>query len=212
MLRDTAHTATAAFSAIRPVYALMVPTRTPGSWPAPRSHPSLQQAMHPGSPAQSAVIGPATPEARRSSSSLLTWDTYSRPAFPGVSSHTAPSATESARNAPHGVPVDACKSPKGFPVLPRCPSSMNAGANSPAGTVRCTCRFSSQIATGVPLTHGGAPRCLFRGLLGVRFTSRSAWSLGSSTQPDSPECFSPCRYLREPLRPLPAGSAVAEWE
>ena len=28
----------------------------------------------------------------------------------------------------------------------------------------------------------------------------------------SPECFSPCRYLREPLWPLPAGATVAGWD
>ena len=98
------------------------------------------------------VVGQIVP----SSAPLLTWGPFPRPALPGVSGHTDPSATLPARPAPHGGPVDACKSPTGLPVLPRLPSSMHAGATTPAGAVWCTCRFTSQTTSGLPLTQGGS--------------------------------------------------------
>ena len=40
---------------------------------------------------------------------------------------------------------------------------------------------------------------------------RPAWSLSRPGRPFSPKCFSPCRYLHEPLWPLPAEATVAGW-
>ena len=45
-------------------------------------------------------------------------------------------------------------------MLPRLPSSMHAGATTPAGAVWCICRFSSQTASGLPLTLGGSAPAL----------------------------------------------------
>ena len=45
-------------------------------------------------------------------------------------------------------------------MLPRLPSSMHAGATTPAGAVWCMCRFSSQTAIGLPLTQGGSAPAL----------------------------------------------------
>ena len=58
--------------------------------------------------------------------------------------------------APHGGPVGACTPPTGLPVLPRLPSSIHVDATTPAETVRCTCRFSSQSVIGLPLDFGGS--------------------------------------------------------
>ena len=70
------------------------------------------------------------------------------------------SATPPTRPAPHGGPVGACTPLTGFPVLPRLPSSMHAGATTPADAARCTCRFSSRATDGLPLTQGGSASAL----------------------------------------------------
>ena len=54
------------------------------------------------------------------------------PALPGFLGSTSPSATLTARPAPHGVPVGVCAPPPGLPVLPPLPSSMRAAATTPA--------------------------------------------------------------------------------
>ena len=61
---------------------------------------------------------------------------------------------------PHGVPVGACTPLTEFPVLPRLPSSMHAGATTPADAARCTCRFSSRTTDGLPLIQGGSASAL----------------------------------------------------
>ncbi len=134
--------------------------RTPEKPPPPGTRPSLPHVMRPGSPAFSGVIGHATPDTCRPSTSFLTWGPFPRPVLLGVASSTDPSATLPAQPAPHGGPVDACTSPTGLPVLPRLPSSMHAGATTPAGAVWCMCRFSSQTAIGLPLTQGGSAPAL----------------------------------------------------
>ena len=83
-----------------------------------------------------------------------------QPALPGVPGHTNPSATLPTRPAPHGVPVGACTPLTEFPVLPRLPSSMHAGATTPADAARCTCRFSSRATDGLPLIQGGSASAL----------------------------------------------------
>ena len=60
------------------------------------SCPSLQQVMPPGSPAQTGVLGHATPEDCRTSTSFLTRGPFPRPALPGVSS-------VGSEEAPHGA-------------------------------------------------------------------------------------------------------------
>ena len=45
-------------------------------------------------------------------------------------------------------------------MLPRLPSSMHAGATTPADAARCTCRFSSRTTDGLPLIQGGSASAL----------------------------------------------------
>ena len=147
--------------------------------------------MRPDSSTLAGVIGKATPGARRLSTSLSTWGPFPRPALPGVSSTTNPSATPPAQSAPRGGLVDACTSPTGIPVLLRLPSCRHAGANTPAGTARCIVRLPSRAAIGLPLLPGGSapaltvsrpaqrslkfqpqmsgPRALIEGVFGGRF-------------------------------------------
>ncbi len=106
------------------------------------------------------LLGGTTPGACRPSTSLLTWGPFPQPALPGVPGHTNPSATLPTRPAPHGVPVGACTPLTEFPVLPRLPSSMHAGATTPADAARCTCRFSSRATDGLPLIQGGSASAL----------------------------------------------------
>ena len=85
----------------------------------------------------------------------------------------------------------------GLPVLPRFPSSAHTDASTPAGTTRCSCRLSSQVVFGLPLISGGSAHTLpFSRPAQRSFTFRSARSPSCSTQPFSPECFSPCRTLQ----------------
>ena len=136
---------------------------------------------------------------------------FPRPALPGVYGPTGLSATLPARPVPRGRPVGVCSPPSGLPVLPRLPSSMHASANTPAGTVRCLCRLSSQTVGGLPLLQRGRlPHCLSRGLLSVH--SRSGLHVRQAAQRSPfPSCFSPCRYLHEPRRPLPTEATIVGW-
>ena len=86
--------------------------------------------------------------------------------------------------APHGVPVGACTPPTGLPVLPRLPSSIHADATTPAETVRCTCRFSSQSVIGLPLDFGGSVSALLFSRPAQRSLSlRPVWSLNRPRRP-----------------------------
>ena len=99
-----------------------------------------------------------------------------------------------------------------LPVLPRFPSSVHTDASTPAGTTRCSCRLSSQVVIGLPLISGGsAPTLPFSRPAQRSFTFRSARSLSCSTQPFSPECFSPCRTLHDPPRLLPTETTIVGW-
>ena len=100
----------------------------------------------------------------------------------------------------------------GLPVLPRFPSSVHTDAITPAGTTRCSCRLSSQVVIGLPLITGGsAPTLPFSRPAQRSFTFRSARSPSCSTQPFSPECFSPCRTLHDPPRLLACETTIVGW-
>ena len=140
--------------------------------------------MRPDSSTLAGVIGKATPGARRLSTSLSTWGPFPRPALPGVSSTTNPSATPPAQSAPRGGLVDACTSPTGIPVLLRLPSCRHAGANTPAGTARCIVRLPSRAAIGLPLLPGGSAPALTVSRPAQRSLKfQPACSLSCSTQP-----------------------------
>ena len=140
--------------------------------------------MRPDSSTLAGVIGKATPGARRVSTSLSTWGPFPRPALPGVSSTTNPSATPPAQSAPRGGLVDACTSPTGVPVLLRLPSCRHAGATTPAGTARCIVRLPSRAAIGLPLLPGGSAPALPVSRPAQRSQKfRPACSLSCSTQP-----------------------------
>ena len=71
---------------------------------------------------------------------LPTQGPFPRRALPRVLSTTGPSATLPAQPAPRGIPVAACTTPTGLPVLLRSPSSMHADATTPAETGRLSRR------------------------------------------------------------------------
>ena len=72
----------------------------------------------------------------------------------------------------------------GLPVLPRFPSSAHTDAITPVGTVRCSCRLSSQTVVGLPLGPGGsAPTLPFSRPARCSLTFRPVRSLSCSTQP-----------------------------
>ena len=76
-----------------------------------------------------------------------------------------------------GVPVAACTTPTALPVLLRFPSSMHAGATTPAETGRCSRRSLPGQSAAFPfLAEGRLLRLTFRGLLSVHCTFRPAWS------------------------------------
>ena len=110
-----------------------------------------------------------------------------------------------ARPVPRGRPVgNAIVPPLGLPVLPVDSSGTHAIATTPAGPVERVARC---------LTGSGLPRRSGRSAPALR-VSRSArrslalWPACSLTPKWSrfPECFSPSRYLLEPLRVLPVGA------
>ena len=72
--------------------------------------------------------------------------------------------------------------------------------------------LSSRPTDGLPLLTGGPASALCVSRPARRsLVFRPAWSLSRPRRPVSPKCFSPCRYLHEPLWPLPAG-ATAGWD
>ena len=134
---------------------------------------------------------------------------FPRPALPGVSSTTSPSATPPARPDPRGVPVWSMPDHRrGFPCclfshLPCVPAPVPRREQTGAPEAR------------FPVHHRPSPK--FR-----RVGSRD-WSFGACTvfayaparmvaellmQPFSPECFSPCRCLHKPPWLLPTGASV----
>lgn len=91
--------------------------------------------------------------------------------------------------------------------LPRLPSSRHASTNTPAGTDQRTCRFPFRTAVGLsPIAGGSAPALPVSGPVPRSLAFWDACSLNCSSQSLSPECFSPCGCLHEPLRLLPTKS------
>ena len=72
--------------------------------------------------------------------------------------------------------------------------------------------LSSRPVGGLPLFPGGSTSAITVSRPARRSLAfRPAWSLSRPRRPFSPKCFSPCRYLHEPLWLLPAGATVAGW-
>ena len=120
--------------AARPVHALTAPSLNPAPSPA---HVMLRNSL----PLHAGFVGKATPAGLRPS----VIPPHPRPLSstgitPRVFSPTGLSATLPARPAPRGVPVAAYTAPAGLPVLLRLPSSVHAGAITPAETGRCSRR------------------------------------------------------------------------
>ena len=82
----------------------------------------------------------------------------------------------------------------------------------PGGNRPVLSSLSSRPTDGLPLLTGGSASALCVSRPARRsLVFRPAWSLSRPRRPVSPKCFSPCRYLHEPLWPLPAG-ATAGWD
>ena len=82
----------------------------------------------------------------------------------------------------------------------------------PGGNRPVLSSLSSRPAGGLPLITGGSASASSVSRPARRSLAfRPAWSLSRPGRPFSPEGFSPCRYLHEPLWPLPAGTTVAGW-
>ena len=168
------------------------------------NRPSLRHVMRPDSPTLAGGIGKATPGARRPSTSLSTWGPFPRPALPGVSSTTDPSATPPAQPAPHGGPVDAYTSPTGRPMLLRLPSSRHADASTPAGAARCFGRLPSRTASGLPPISGGSSPATPVSRPAQRTqVFRPACSLNCSTHPFDTGVL---QYMSLPLCTAPAAT------
>ena len=83
----------------------------------------------------------------------------------------------------------------------------------PGGKPAVLSSLSSQPVGGLPLMTGGSASALTVSRPARRSLAfRPAWSLNRPRRPFSPKCFSPCRYLHEPLWPLPAGATFAGWD
>ena len=82
----------------------------------------------------------------------------------------------------------------------------------PGGNRPVPSSLSSRPTDGLPLLTGGSASALCVSRPARRSLAfRPAWSPSRPRRPVSPKCFSPCRYLHEPLWPLPAG-AIAGWD
>ena len=140
--------------------------------------------------------------------------TFPRPALPGVLSRAGLSATLPARTGPRGFPVGACTPPTGLPVLPRLlPSCRNAGATTPAGTIRCVCRLLPEPPSAFPRSQGGSAPALPVSRPTQRFTPVPACMVTEPPRaPLLPKCFNLHRYLHEPPKLLPTGATVVGWD
>ena len=97
----------------------------------------------------------------------------------------------------------------GLPVLRSFSCSMRAAANTPAEPVgACVARFPT--GGSLPRFRGGSASALsVSGPARRSLTLRPAWSLSHPWRPVTSKCFRRRRYLRHPLRLLPAGATVA---
>ena len=143
------------------------------------------------------------------SASLSNQGSFPRPALPGISGTTSPSATLPPQPAPRGIPVGACTPPAGLPVLLPSPSSMRAAVTTPAEPADApVARFPA--GGSLPSNSGGSASALPVSRPARRSLAlRPTWSLSRPRRPVAPECFSRSRYLLQPLRLLPAGATVA---
>ncbi len=78
----------------------------------------------------------------------------------------------------------------------------------PGGDNRCSSFSSRSLAAFPEFSAGRPPQSPFRGLLGVPVVAACVLAESPTGDPLPSECFSPCRYLHEPLRLLPAGTTV----
>ena len=113
---------------------------------------------------------------------------------------------QTAQPAPHGVLVDSHDlSPSGLPVLPVDSSCTHAIASTPAGLVE-SCRSCRSTSGGLPCRSGRSAPALRVSRSARR--SLTLWPACLLTPQGSlfRECFSPIRYLLEPLQVLPVGA------
>ena len=195
-------------SAIKPAYASMTPLRST----------KLRRPKRPFTYAcdASGICGTHRGHRHCRSRRLSPFSHPSSPEAPFLDRHYPASSVVRAsppplpaRPDPCGLPVDACTSPTGLPVLPPSPSSMRAAATTPAEPVGARValfptdgslpRYSGGSASALPVSRP-AQRSL---------TLRPAWLLSHPRRPVTSKCFSRSRYLLQPLRLLPAGATVA---
>ena len=194
--------------AVRPVHALTAP-----SLPSVSPAPSLTHVMFRNSlPFHAGFLGKATPAGLRPSV---------------IPPHLRPLSSTGI------TPRLQSYGPLRHPAGPACPSRGSGcrvhgtGRTSrvatpsifhacrrhyPGGNRPVLSSLSSQPVGGLPLISEGSASATPVSRPAQRSLSfRPAWSLGHPRRPFSPEGFNPCRYLHEPLWPLPAGTTVAGW-
>ncbi len=117
-----------------------------------------------------------------------------------------PPPPHTARPVPRGSPVEShTLPPLGLSVLLVVSSSTHAVATTPVGPVGC-CRSSRPTGGGLPCYSGrSAPTLPFSRPARRSLTLRPACSLSHQVTLFL-KCFSPIRYLLEPLQVLPAGA------
>src|SRR5262245_38894005 len=110
-----------------------------------------------------------------------------------------------ARPVPRGRPVgNAIVPPLGLPVLPAASPGTSASAITPAGPVE-PCRSPLDQRRPSPSVRQVGSR-IARFEVCSAFTLVRARMLADSRRSHFPKCFSPSRYLLEPLQVLPVGA------
>ena len=144
------------------------------------------------------------------SASLSNQGSFPPPALPGFRGTTSPIRHPDRPGLPlAGVRLARATPPTGLPVLPPLPSSMRAAAPTPAEPAGArVARFPA--GGSLPRDVGGSASALQVSRPARRSLAlRPAWSLSRPRRPVPSKCFRRCRYLRHPLRLLPAGATVA---
>ncbi len=143
------------------------------------------------------------------SASLSNQGPFPPQALPRFLGTTGLSATLPAQTGPHGFSVGACAPPTGLPVLLLRSSCTHAAANTPAETTGLSRSrpLAVPVAGSLPRYNGGsASASTFSRPARRSLALRPACSLNRPRRSVSPKCFSPFRYLHDPLRLLPAGT------
>ena len=193
--------------ATKPVYAPAAPSLF---GPAPSlSHVMLRNSP----PLHTGFVG------KRHSRGLSSLRHLSTPEAPFLDGHYPASPVLRASPPPcrPGLPLAGSRLPRArhrqdFPCcyafhLPCMPAPLPR--RKPAGAH--VALFPARSAAFPYSQEGRLPRHPFRGLLSVH--SRSGLHGRRAAQGGPlPVCFNPCRYLHEPLWPLPAGATVAGWD